>query len=261
MTDQEDTAVRSRSPSFPFIPLGKAVGRLETFFSHFQKSPGRVTSAASVWNYQPKSSGLLQTIAALKAYGLIDDEGSGTDRKIRVTDLGFRLLKDQRPGVLEKALKEAALKPAAMKAMWDKWGATPIPDVEVISELHIERGYTEESAKRLLEVYRDTIRYANFNASDIFSEEGASDSTKNQPDNPLPPAQFLKSAEPNMVQDIFNLPEGQLIIQRPQTLSQDSFQELKDWFELVIRRASRSIKTQEGSGDPSGTGGASEGNP
>jgi hypothetical protein len=150
--------VRDRSPPFPFISLEKAIERAREFETDYKKSAGRIANAMSVWGYTPKSSGGQQTIGALLAYGLFEDEGSGSERKVKLTELALRILKDERPGKREEALKEAALKPKAFSEQWLRWGSGRPPDRECISELTLERGFIEDAAKRFIRVYDDTTR-------------------------------------------------------------------------------------------------------
>src|SRR5688572_11661149 len=104
-------AKKDRSPSFPFVTLTKAIVRTRELYAVAKRHDMRLAEAAAAMRYGAKSSGAIQTLAALIAYGLVDDNGSGPDRKFRVSDLGFKLLEDQRPGAKEAALAEAALRP------------------------------------------------------------------------------------------------------------------------------------------------------
>lgn len=162
---------RDRSPQFPFIPLGKAVERARELEIHYKRSPGRIVNVLPIWGFSPKSSGGLQTIAALKSFGLLDDEGSGSDRKVRLTDLAYRILKDERPGKREEAIREAALKPKQFAEHWATWGAARPPDLECISELQLDKGYTDDAAARFLKVYDDTVAYAQLSAPDNISDK------------------------------------------------------------------------------------------
>ncbi len=107
----ESRPKKERSPNFPFIPLKKAIERAEALHANHKKEAARLVAIAPSWNYGNKSSGLIQTVAALKQYGLIEDLGSGEDRKVQVSDLTRRIIVDQRPGAREQALKEAARSP------------------------------------------------------------------------------------------------------------------------------------------------------
>jgi len=162
---------RDRSPQFPFIPLEKAIERARIFEAQYKKSAGRIANVLPVWGYSAKSSGGLQTIATLLQFGLMDDEGVGPERKVKISDLGYRILKDERPGKKEEAIKEVALKPKPLAEHWELWKGGRPPDVECLSELTIERGYTEEAAKRFLKVYDDTITFAKLSEGDKLEEE------------------------------------------------------------------------------------------
>jgi hypothetical protein len=52
---------------------------------------------------------------------------------------------------------------------------------------------------------------------------------------PLP----LASAEPGMLQEVFNLDEGPVTLTFPTILSEVSYRDLADQLELVLRRAKR----------------------
>ena len=47
-----------------------------------------------------------------------------------------------------------------------------------------------------------------------------------------------------MKEDVFTLEEGPVILQYPESLSQESFEDLESWLQLVIRKAKRSIRTE-----------------
>lgn len=162
---------RDRSPPFPFIPLEKAIERAREFEAQYKKASGRIANILPVWGYTPKSSGGMQTIGALKAYGLLEDDPSGTERKLKLTDLALRILKDERPGKRQEAIEEAALKPKLFSDYWVRWSAGRPPDVECISELTLERGFTEDAARRFIQVYDDTLHFSGRETADKVSDK------------------------------------------------------------------------------------------
>jgi len=176
MTEQpkeqaKDKQPRDRSPVFPFIDLQAAVERAKTFEAQYRKHPARVTNAATVWKLSPTSSTMLQTISALKGFGLMMDSGAGADRKIELTELAQTILKDERTGKREQAIRDAALKPRLISEHWEKWGTSRPPDRECLSDLHLDRGFTEEAAARFLRIYDATIAYADLKLSDKIHDE------------------------------------------------------------------------------------------
>ena len=75
--EEQESRKKDRSPNFPFISLENAIARARAFYDEERKGAAPVTRAAIHWKYSPNSSGLIQTVAALKSYGLMSDEGSG----------------------------------------------------------------------------------------------------------------------------------------------------------------------------------------
>jgi len=166
----EDKAKKERSPSFPFISLEKAVGRASVMYEKHKREAARLSAIAPTWNYGIKSSGLLQTVAALKQYGLVEDFGSGDDRKVQLSELGRRILIDERPGAKEAALREAAKRPRLIAEYLDRWVPDRPSDAHCISELQFDRGFTSEAARLFLKVFDDTVAYANLTGDDKLSD-------------------------------------------------------------------------------------------
>lgn len=167
---------KDRSPSFPFITLTKAVERARELFTAAKRHEMRLPDAAAAMNYGAKSSGAIQTLAALIAYGLVEDSGSGDARKFRISDLGFKTLEDERPGAREGALAQAATAPKLIAEYLPMWGEGRPADGICISELRIDRGFTEDGAASFLRVFDDAMTYAKAGGSDkasaVDSEKG-----------------------------------------------------------------------------------------
>ncbi len=164
MDVEDKKAVRSQQ--FPFIPLEKCVARLREFEAAYGQSAGRPTNVVKTWGYTEKGSGGAQTIAALSAFGLLDDDGVGDTRRLKLSALGISILKDKRAGAAESALKVAATKPRAIAELWKDWGTSRPPDPEALSILHIDKKYREDAAERLLKIYDATIRFAGLVVSE-----------------------------------------------------------------------------------------------
>jgi hypothetical protein len=247
--DDTEKSKRDRSPSFPFIPLNKAIERAREFHDKYKHHPARAINAVSeAWSYKTKSSGASQTIAALKAYGLLSDSGTGTDRKISLTELAKSILVDERPGVREKALRIAALRPEIISSHWERWDNDRPPDAECISELHLDKGFTKDSAQKFLSIYDETIAYAN-----LSKEANMKDSDSNHMDEPdaKNPKKSAQTVKPGMQQATFPLDEGEVFFQWPSTLSNASLEDLNAWLELLKRKIERSTKQSDQGSDES----------
>jgi hypothetical protein len=172
MTDQQedsDKVRKERSPSFPFISLKRAVDRLKEMADAHKRNQTRLITVGTTWGYGAKSSGLLQTVAALKAFGLVDDLGGGADRKLQVSDLGWRILQDARPGAREAAIREAAIKPRLIAEYLNHWLPVRPSDAHCLSELRLDRGFSDAAAQLFLKVFDETTSYANLTEGDNLS--------------------------------------------------------------------------------------------
>lgn len=207
--EKDDKAKRVRSPQFPFIPLERAVARAREFDAAYRHNSTRAASAVKTWGYAEKSSGGIQTVAALMAYGLLEDEGSLEDRRLKLTPLAMTILKDARAGAASAALKQAALRPKVIADLWATWGVARPPNHDCISTLHLDMRFSEEAAARLLSVYDSTIRFAGLVESDKTDhtpnggEEPDSGQSRDKPprlDKPpgLPPPPIQKGMVPLM---------------------------------------------------------------
>ena len=168
---------KERSPSFPFITLTKALERARLIYNAAKRHEARLIDLSDALNNGPKSSGTIQTVAALMAFGLLEDSGSGENRKFKISDLAFKALEDQRPGARDSALSEAALKPSLVAEFADRWKEGRPNDTMCVSELRFERGFTEEGAKTFLRVFDDAISYTALHASDKSGEGRSNFST------------------------------------------------------------------------------------
>jgi hypothetical protein len=179
MTDtpeQADRPKKDRSPSFPFISLPRAIERARAFAGNHKRSAARLSVVAPTWGYGAKSSGLLQTVAALKAYGLLEDMGSGEERKVQLSDLAWRVLFDSREGAREQAIRDAAQKPRIIAEYVPHWAGGRPSDDHCISELQFDRGFTPDAARVFLRVFDETVVFAKLGDSDSLSptmENGA----------------------------------------------------------------------------------------
>lgn len=161
-----DTQPRERSPRAPIITLSKALDRAQDFYDANKRHAVRVETAYTAWGYKPKSSGARQTLATLIMYGILQDSGSGMDRKVQLTDTAWRYLIDERPEPKAEALRSLALAPRIMQELWTSWGDDPPSPAECISQLHIDRGFTEDTARDVLAIYKDNIAFAALRRDD-----------------------------------------------------------------------------------------------
>jgi len=190
MNDQVESTGRLKSPPFPSIPLQKAVERAAQLYASERDHFVPVSSAARAWNMSPTSSAPIQTVGALKQYGLITDEGTGATRKVRLTHDALRIVLDKVPNSADRlrALERCFLAPKAFSELWQQYGKNLPSDQTVLNYLTLERKLTglapfsELGAIELLSNYLSTMAFVA--PQGVQADDQSSDSV-NIEDSPI----------------------------------------------------------------------------
>src|SRR5215212_7581365 len=115
--------VRGRSPSYPAIDLEAAIKKVQVLYEKEREHPTPAETIVRHWGYKSLNGPASLSLAALKKFGLIDDEGTGPDRRARVSKLAVSILRNPDTVERSRAVKEAALRPAIHQVLWDRFGA------------------------------------------------------------------------------------------------------------------------------------------
>jgi hypothetical protein len=182
---------RGRSPSYPGIALPTAIARAQDLYEHAQQHPMPLAAITGRWGYKAPTTGPASvTYAALKKYGLLEDEGSGAERIGRLTDLAVEILHPN-PN-REEAIRRAALMPPIHREWWDKYGAD-LPPVDSLHWEYVVKGrFTDSGLKEFMRVFRETVAFANLGAT---GPSGESESRANDPAEVGTGEDFLDSPE------------------------------------------------------------------
>jgi hypothetical protein len=193
-----NTKRKGRSPRYPGIDLETAVERARKLWAEEAHYPTNVQVALSHWGYAPKSGGGAVAVAALKAFGLIEDQGSGDARKVQLTELAQDILLSESPGRRQEALQEAALRPPAHMDLWTHYGGFQLPsDTSVQLYLMRERGFTPGGSSELVSEYKRTIQFAGLTdraASVISGTNGDDEDTDQSTELPMAEAVVVQKA-------------------------------------------------------------------
>lgn len=158
---------RHRSPNYPAIDLGKAVERAGELYKSAKTHYVPVGVAQERWEYKPLGSVGDQAVAALKAFGLIDIEGTADKRQLRVSETARRILLGSPDR--DSLLKQAALSPAIHKTIWQKYGVIGLPDNDVLRPyLLIDLKFNEGSVDGFIAEFRATLAFAEITSDDTI---------------------------------------------------------------------------------------------
>ncbi len=165
----------SRGPAYPFISLTKVIERIEQI--HAQGMSRHAVSPMDfyrAWGYQKESGNSRQTMAALNHYALVKYIGRGKDRKVKLSPLANRILLDKVPDSPKRAeaLRIAATSPTVFHILWEKYRDDLPPDYAIQTFLTLEHNFTEESAQKVIDGYRETFSYADLkNSANLPDDE------------------------------------------------------------------------------------------
>lgn len=150
-----------RSPAYPFIPVQKALERVQELYAQESAHAAPLKSAMGAWGYSPKSSGGRQTLATMRYYGLIEVIGEGDGRMVKVSELGRKIILDKREDDTEKRalIRQVALSPAAHKALFQEYPDGLPSDGTVHHFLVFRKQYNDAAASELLAEFKQTASY------------------------------------------------------------------------------------------------------
>ncbi|HEX3553963.1 MAG TPA: hypothetical protein VIA62_12125 [Thermoanaerobaculia bacterium] len=233
-----------RSPSYPFIDLRTAIERARRLFEAEQRNAVHQETAAAHWGYSPKSSGGKQTIAALRAFGLLEGDGM-----VKLTERAVRILFDERNPSPERdlLLRQAALSPALHGRLWEKYGAVLPSSTDLRLSLILGEGFNENSVDEFIEEYAETLTFARLRPPDssVQGSEQPALALESAPRKQLEPerdpapsaSDGPRTAAIGVDPAIFPLLDGNAIELRiRRKISPDEVKDVRDIFEICLRK-------------------------
>jgi hypothetical protein len=169
---------RTRSPAYPYVNLETAINRAKQFYDKEGRNAANIHVAAKHWGMVEGSSAGLQTVAALISFGLMQDEGSGVKRTVRLTQPALKILLDTRGAESsdrELLIKKAALTPKIHNQIWTRWKGELPSDASLRHVLLFEweTPFNENYVDSFIGEFKSTIRFAKLDVSDMLIPEDA----------------------------------------------------------------------------------------
>ncbi|WP_339694139.1 hypothetical protein [Celeribacter baekdonensis] len=238
-----------KSPSYPSASLEDAITGVRAIEAEYRGTPVDREEAAKILGYSGLNGAANKALSALSGYGLVERAGKGM---MRVTPLSQNILHGLTDAEKNEALREAANFPPLFQKIRDHFSGVDVPPVGGVENLLNRFGFNKNAVTPAAKAFLETARFvAELEESESDSTDEESDVEKPQNDPPAGSADDVVSKkkrelQPNMKEDICTLPEGDVVMQWPDTLSPDSYEDLKDWTELMLRKIARRVsKTDE----------------
>ena len=174
---------RKRSPSYPGINLETALQRAQQLYAREKENWINVDVTATIWEYSSiKNSQVLISVAALKKFGLIEDNEKeiGGRRQIRLSELALRILRDPRTESPERQerIKIAALTPDIHKELWEEYKGNLPSDENLMFTLRDEYKFSDSGSEEFIKEFKSTITYSGLDkdlGTSYISEDNDSD--------------------------------------------------------------------------------------
>jgi hypothetical protein len=161
-----------RSVNYPGISLETAVERAQSLWNAVGKGSIPIPSAAQTWGYDVKSSGVRTAVSALKQFGLIQDEGSGDNREIRLTDRALDIIHPHDPSQRDKAIQAAALAPKIYSDIFAKFPlGLPTQDHIISAYLLRDKEFNRKTVDSFISTFRANLAYAKVPSSGKMPEK------------------------------------------------------------------------------------------
>ena len=170
-----NTKQRQRSPSFPSMTLEQAITKARALYDKDGKNAAPIAVIHGTWGYAANSGPANLAISSLKKYRLLQDEGSGAQRKARLTPTALEILHNPSPTKRAELIKEAALRPPIHRTLWEKYGGALPSNDTLRYHLVFERDFTESGARDFMSQFRRTIAYAQLTSADTLAGDSDSD--------------------------------------------------------------------------------------
>jgi len=155
------SASRDRSPRYPTLSFPQALNSVRKVYEVFKHRTMPEESVVSSLGYTSLNGASRRRLSTLRKYGLLVANGPGlriSDDAVTVLELG-----DDDPAAAE-ALRRLALKPAAFKMLFDRYGQT-LPAEKMLRVTLLHNGYQSDAADQLIKVYRETADYLEHRAA------------------------------------------------------------------------------------------------
>lgn len=238
---------RNRSPAYPAFDLRAAIEKLGLFHQRNGFTPAYAHLAIKDMDHKPTSSSGLRALAALLAYGLLQDTGSGKERKVTVSPRGKVILiaPPDREEHRRKAIQEAALAPKLYKFLWSKYGPNLPNSSNLEYDLSLAGQYNPDVIKGLIKDFVATMEFAKPDQSAILEPEPEGGENGGSPDRApgnLPPAPRDQEAKPMPETQgaTLDLPipligGGMAVLRVPRTLSEDNYKLIESTLAATLK--------------------------
>jgi hypothetical protein len=143
---------------------------LEVLYHKVKTIPIKLLDTFYIWRLSPNSSKSSRIISAMLNYGIIEDDGSSTDKKIRITSLGENILQIKEPVIMQISYRrEAVLNDDIMLGIFLEFDKLP-NDSEIEMFLSNNWDFTNSAIEQFIPIIRENYEYARLEFDTIIRD-------------------------------------------------------------------------------------------
>ena len=257
---------KHRSPNYPVYRIGTALEKTKILYDAYKRHPVPISAAAVKLGFKAASSATGQAVAALKAYGLIDVQGSGDNRQITVTEEGAKISGNHVDRLL--LIRDAALKPKLHAELYKRFFTADglAPDETIRHYLIWDRSegkFNEDAVEPFIRQFKSTLDYSGVKAGQTVIDGSEDDSgsiasdtsiagsaataptaTKQSSTLPKPDAEHHyrpPAIQEGMKPEVFALSRGAIYVQWPEAIQQSDIEDIEAWLPILLRKIKKSV--------------------
>ncbi|MFZ5669275.1 MAG: hypothetical protein ACOY4K_07260 [Pseudomonadota bacterium] len=246
---------RLRSPGYPSFPLAHVIELAKKIHDADRQHPVPREVAAQHMGFSGLTGASDRALSALMHYGLADKAAKG---EIRVTDLALRIIHPESGSERREALHRAGFMPDLFSELRSRYPGQP-PSSGVLASYLSRENFAPAAIPPAARAYLETCDFLlreGAYESDLSGDELGEDSLPLSRSEPMmnapPPTPAPTMVAPPMAparsvpaerSDVFTIgDDGEVIVTLPKSLTQEAYDDLKDWLELIIRKARRRVR-------------------
>jgi hypothetical protein len=233
---QEAVMPKVRSPNYPTTDLGTALELIRPAFKAENRNKMSRLVLANHMGDKTLNGRALTKLGAVRAYGLIE----GSSDQLRLSDDAVLVLAS--PNTINvqyrDALERLAFKPPLFQEIKKEFPAT-LPSENNLSFWLVQKHFTQEAAGKAAQSFLTTMRL-------VYSESEGYNPPVDELDEPMPSTEahildrpVSSFQRPPLTQEKFDLDEGPVTLSVPSVLSPESYQDLADRIEILLRGLKR----------------------
>ena len=248
---------RIRSPRYPNHNIEETIELISKIHAEDRQHPVSREVAARHMGFSGISGTSDRALASLLHYGLAEKAVKG---EIRVTNLALQILHPTNESERILALNTAGFSPDLFKELRDRYPDAP-PSAASLESFLSRSGFSPAAIRPASRAYLETCQFLQRNGA--YESDGTGGQTAEESADQIDPkeqsavnaqlnAQVMTPnvAAPAFVSsmpirgDVFSLQGGgEVIANLPESLTLRDYEDLKDWLELMIRKAGRKVIT------------------